>query len=279
MFRQLCGDSTLNNVIILTNMWGEVSREIGEARETELATQDIFFKPVLEKGARLLRHNNTVESAQAILRHLVGNSPEALRIQHELADQGMNIAETAAGEELSRELAAQNKRHEEERRELQRQTEEVIRLKNEQIRKEQEEETKRLQAEMARAHAESQRLAEEANEERRRLEQRMQEATDAARRDAERAAAEHQRHVQELEEQRIRAEDAAAAENARIQRDIDDMNRTVAVTFNVHAITVSGGQSYLPLHDDDLLNNPWWYLCRKHLSDRIQRRAAELVLR
>lgn len=228
MFRQLCGDSTLKNVIIATNMWGEVSREIGEAREAELANEDIFFKPVLEKGARLLRHHNTVESAQAILHHLIGNSPEALRIQYELVDEHMDIFETAAGEELSRELVVENKRHEEEMRELQRHAEDAIQLKNEQTRKEQEEETRRIQAEMARVHAESQRLADQANEERRRFEQRMKETADAARRDAERAAAEHRRHAQELEEQRIRAANAAAAENARIQREVEDMNRRLA---------------------------------------------------
>jgi len=46
MFRELCGDSTLKNVILVTNMWGDVSGSVGEARERELARE--FFKPVLE---------------------------------------------------------------------------------------------------------------------------------------------------------------------------------------------------------------------------------------
>ena len=41
MFRQLCGDSTLKNVIFVTNMWGKVPKEVGEAREKELA-EDYF---------------------------------------------------------------------------------------------------------------------------------------------------------------------------------------------------------------------------------------------
>src|SRR5688572_18581441 len=67
MFRRLCGDSTLKNVIIVTNMWGQVPKEVGEARETELATQDLFFKPVLDSGALMLRHHNTIDSAHDIL--------------------------------------------------------------------------------------------------------------------------------------------------------------------------------------------------------------------
>jgi hypothetical protein len=111
MFRQLCGDSTLKNVVLVTNMWGEVSKEVGEAREAELAREDIFFKPVVEKGARLLRHDNTVESVQEILRFIIGNQPRSLRIQRELVDEKKNISQTAAGAELNRDLLQQAEKH------------------------------------------------------------------------------------------------------------------------------------------------------------------------
>jgi len=55
MFRKLCGDSTLQNVVIITNMWGEVDPQVGGAREAELVREDIFFKPVLDKGAQIAR--------------------------------------------------------------------------------------------------------------------------------------------------------------------------------------------------------------------------------
>ena len=111
MFRELCGDSTLKNVLLVTNMWGEVSKEVGEAREVELAQKDIFFKPVMEKGARLLRHGNTVESAQEILRYIIGNQPQSLRIQRELVDEKKDISQTAAGAELNRGLLRQAEKH------------------------------------------------------------------------------------------------------------------------------------------------------------------------
>jgi len=38
MFREFCGDATLKNVILVTNMWGEVTQDVGEARERELTT-------------------------------------------------------------------------------------------------------------------------------------------------------------------------------------------------------------------------------------------------
>ena len=111
MFRELCGDSTLKNVVLVTNMWGEVSKEVGEAREAELAREDIFFKPVMEKGARLLRHDNTVESTQEILRSIIGNQPRSLRIQRELVDEKKDISQTAAGAELNRDLLQQAEKH------------------------------------------------------------------------------------------------------------------------------------------------------------------------
>ena len=35
MFRKVCGDGALRNVIIVTNMWGEVDPQTGNAREAE----------------------------------------------------------------------------------------------------------------------------------------------------------------------------------------------------------------------------------------------------
>ncbi|KAJ6532002.1 hypothetical protein B0H19DRAFT_1189538 [Mycena capillaripes] len=136
MFRQLCGDSTLKNVLIVTTMWGEVERELGEAREAELASDEKFLKPVLDKGARLLRHDNDVASAQAILRYLIGNQPRALRIQRELVDQGKDISQTAAGEELNREFAKEIKRHKEEMATLQQEIKDAIREKDAQAKEE-----------------------------------------------------------------------------------------------------------------------------------------------
>ncbi|PFH47959.1 hypothetical protein AMATHDRAFT_150885, partial [Amanita thiersii Skay4041] len=111
MFRELCGDTTLKNVAIITNMWGEVDEDLGAAREEELVSKDIFFKPAIEKGARVFRHANTLKSAQRILRTVIANTPLALRIQRELVDQGKDISQTAAGIELNKELLEQAEKH------------------------------------------------------------------------------------------------------------------------------------------------------------------------
>ncbi|KAJ7285184.1 P-loop containing nucleoside triphosphate hydrolase protein [Mycena rebaudengoi] len=196
MFRQLCGESSLRNVVIVTTMWSEVGLAVGEAREAELAAEDRFFKPVLDKEARLLRHDNCTASGHAILHYLVDNQPRALRIQRELVDEGKDISQTAAGEELSRELAEQIKRNREEMIVLQNEMKgscfkvldadsaensaaAAIRDKDEETRKELETETRELQAVMARVQNDLQKLASDYSEQKALLE-RMAEAADAA---------------------------------------------------------------------------------------------------
>lgn len=116
MFRKLCGDDALKNTLIVTNMWGEVDHKAGKAREAKLAKADLFFKPVLDRKARMVRHENTVASAEKIIRLVANNRPLPLRIQEELVKERKTILETSAGEELSRELNVQIKRSREEMR-------------------------------------------------------------------------------------------------------------------------------------------------------------------
>lgn len=102
MFRKLCGDQTLKNVAIMTNMWGNVSLETGEARERQLS--GMFFNNAIDKGARFLRHVRTKESAHSVIRALLGNNSLTFQIQEELVDKHLGFSQTAAGEEIRRGL-------------------------------------------------------------------------------------------------------------------------------------------------------------------------------
>ena len=159
MLQNLCGESALKNVIIVTNMWGGVEPEVGEAREAELKTEDIFFKPALERGTRMARHENTVTSAEAIIRLLINNQPIPLQIQKELVDEHKDIVKTSAGEELNRELNAQIKRHQQEIHVLTEEMEQAAKEKDEETRNELEIENKRMYEEVERFKDEARRLA------------------------------------------------------------------------------------------------------------------------
>jgi hypothetical protein len=113
----MCGDQALQNVVIVTNKWGIVTPEIGSAREQELA--DHFYKPALDRGAVLLRHDDTIESAHVIIKGILGKEQVTLQIQEEIADQRKRIEETAAGKELLGELNQQVDKRLRQLRELQ----------------------------------------------------------------------------------------------------------------------------------------------------------------
>ena len=166
MFRKLCGESALRNVVIVTNMWGGVDHQVGERREAELKGKDKFFKPVLEKHAQMTRHEDTIESAQRILRLVLHNHPLPLRIQVELVDEGKELHETSAGEELNQELSAQIRKHKKDMRALEEQMQQAMRDKDEEIRMELEEETKKMWDDIKKAQNEAERLAEKRRRER-----------------------------------------------------------------------------------------------------------------
>ncbi|KAI6155640.1 P-loop containing nucleoside triphosphate hydrolase protein, partial [Pisolithus tinctorius] len=174
IFRELCGESTLSNVLIVTNMWGNVDPRIGEERERELATNDKLFRPVLEKGARLLRHDNTEASAHAVLRNLINNQAATLAIQHEIVEERKDLAHTAAGAELTRLLKEQVERYDEEVRKLRGELELATHAKDE-ARKELQEEMERKREEIERIQRDVGRMATDFMAEKTRLEDRIAE--------------------------------------------------------------------------------------------------------
>ena len=143
VFRELCGDTTLKNILLVTNMWGDVSPDDGDDRENELSSE--YFKSALSKGARMVRHHNTVKSAHDIIRMIMGNHPVVLQIQRELVDEHKAIGETAAGVIINRELKEQARRHQIELEKVEERMKQALENKEQETREELEEERKKLQ--------------------------------------------------------------------------------------------------------------------------------------
>ncbi|EMD32149.1 hypothetical protein CERSUDRAFT_109041 [Gelatoporia subvermispora B] len=224
MFRKLCGDDTLKNVLIVTNMWGEVSAEVGSAREKELATDDILFKPVLEKGARMLRHDNTLASAHRILSCLVNNRPEVLQIQDEVVNKHKDIQQTAAAAELARELEEQKRKQQEEVDRVRREHEAAVAAQQEATRRALEQERARIAAEEARARAEYERMRREQEEARIRTEQQAREMQRRLEEEA-RIAREREEQTRLLHEEQQRQAVQQAAERERLRIELEAAQR------------------------------------------------------
>ena len=111
-------------------MWDEVDRKTALRREKELKTSNLFFKPAITKGARMFRHNNTPQSARKVLSYLIKMRQTSLRIQEELVDRKIDIAQTAVGLKLQGEIAAVVQKHKQDMIELQAEIATAIEMKD-----------------------------------------------------------------------------------------------------------------------------------------------------
>ena len=75
------------------------------------------------KGAQMIRHHNTVESAHDVVRRVMANRPVVLQIQRELVDERKDIVDTTVGEAISQEPDGQTRRHQAKRKKPQEWTE------------------------------------------------------------------------------------------------------------------------------------------------------------
>lgn len=229
MFRKLCGESTLKNVILVTNMWGKVEQGVGEARERELA--GVYFKPAIDKGAQLVRHHNTTVSSHDIIRRIMKNDPTPLRIQQELVDEGKKISDTAAGEAINEEINMLIRRHEVEMRGLREEMRQALKEKDEETRKELEEETRRIREQMDKMRVESETMASKYNEERKRMEETMQRMQEQAKQERLRAHAEHMRQINELKVELERNTGASAGEREEMLQRIRELESQPVIRF------------------------------------------------
>ena len=220
MFRELCGDSTLKNVLLVTNMWGEVALDVGEAREEELATE--YFKPVLDKGARLARHLNTIGSAHDIIRSIMKNVPIPLQIQRELVDEGKDFANTSAAEAINEELNAQIKKQQAELWALREEMKE-IRENDKVARQEMEEERRQRNEEIEKMRKEKESMASGYEEDRRKMKEQMEEMQEQHRKDRERDAEEHRKRMEEYKRLLEERANAAAAEREQLQNRMNEL--------------------------------------------------------
>ncbi|KAF9463780.1 hypothetical protein BDZ94DRAFT_1258025 [Collybia nuda] len=92
------------NVVVVMNMWNKVTQAEGEGREKELKGDERFFKHAVSKKAIFGRHDNTLESAERLVRMVLSNEPKPLIIQKELVNQNKPFFRTSVGEEINRDL-------------------------------------------------------------------------------------------------------------------------------------------------------------------------------
>jgi hypothetical protein len=118
LFRKLCGDTNMDNVVLATSQWANLSgneelnltpEEVGAKREEELRGHDSFYKPMLDNGARYERYQD-YESGIRILKSLVHKTPFLTDLAQEL-EANTDLIDTAAGKVVNDNLLEAELKH------------------------------------------------------------------------------------------------------------------------------------------------------------------------
>ena len=221
MFRELCGDTTLKNVILVTNMWDDVSHNAGESREKELSTS--FFKSALDQGARMTRHHNTEQSARDVVRMIMGNCPVVVQIQRELVDENRKIIHTSAGQIINRELNELIRRHQASLNELREEMKQASREEDEGKRQELEEEKRELQEQIRKVKENSKAAASNYAKAKRGMEARVKEMEQKAKREREQLQAKYDQEINELQRSLQDMANASKADRAAMEEKIQNL--------------------------------------------------------
>ncbi|EMD41342.1 hypothetical protein CERSUDRAFT_36913, partial [Gelatoporia subvermispora B] len=95
MLRAVCGSDFSENIVVATTHWDCIEKEKGSHLHENI--HPLIFQTLVKEGAVLLKHDNGIDSAQAIVRHLIEAEPKAPLLQTELMEEGERLEDTDIG--------------------------------------------------------------------------------------------------------------------------------------------------------------------------------------
>ena len=154
--KELCQDSTLKNLVIMTHQFGEVSSYAEMRLQTDLSDRYGFIQAVVPLGAKIYRCTSASEPDLGALRIILAGRSVVPEIQQEPISKGSQLEQAAVRpvepskdkevQELRRELEEQKRRAQQEADAFEKRIAEM-QSKEESIRKELEEEKRRARKE------------------------------------------------------------------------------------------------------------------------------------
>ncbi|KAF2127836.1 hypothetical protein P153DRAFT_344245 [Dothidotthia symphoricarpi CBS 119687] len=97
IFRRVCGEQNLSNVVLLTTMWSELKDE-GKGLQRERELRRDFWNDMESRGSTIRRFDGSRSMAEAFVCRLMRKQDIVLDIQEELVDQGKRLGDTKAGQ-------------------------------------------------------------------------------------------------------------------------------------------------------------------------------------
>jgi hypothetical protein len=160
MFKKMCGQSCLPNVVLMTTMWGGSREQLAlqEARELQLKTSDDFWAGLIRLGAQAKRYIGTRECGLAIIEDMLSRPQIVLDIQRQIVDEGKNLNETAAGQQLREDMAKAGEKFQEELRQARDDMAEALRQKDAKLAEELKRNSEKLEEKMRHMDRDKQRL-------------------------------------------------------------------------------------------------------------------------
>ena len=120
MFRKLCGDENLRNVILATTKWEITPQSDAILRERELCSDQGFWGLMISNGSKVRRFADTEASARSLVQELLNTGSDGFtpKIQREVVEEGKSLWQTDAGAFIEEALARQARIHMEEMKSL-----------------------------------------------------------------------------------------------------------------------------------------------------------------
>ncbi|KAG7006421.1 hypothetical protein G7Y79_00014g035960 [Physcia stellaris] len=116
IFKKICGDLALTNVLLVSTRWHEVDEAEGASREQQL--REKFWAYMLGHGSTMARFYGNRDSAIGIASQLVSKRSIILELQRELVEEGKTLKQTAAGSFVNDDLTELKAQHEAELKEI-----------------------------------------------------------------------------------------------------------------------------------------------------------------
>ncbi|KAA8893581.1 P-loop containing nucleoside triphosphate hydrolase protein [Sphaerosporella brunnea] len=217
MFKSLCGEDALHNVLLTTTQWSRVDPREGEARELELKTKKEFWKPLLDRGATLARFYGDRGSGLELIHKLMAREPKVLDIQEQIVDKKMDLIDTSAGQTINEELIRLQKKYAEELKSTKQELQAALESKDEELKEMLAEQQDREERRLAKIEAERKELLAKHETEIKKRDEEMRKRDEESRKELKELYA-----AQQKREEALRAESAKKDEE---RKKLDDEYR------------------------------------------------------
>jgi hypothetical protein len=224
MFRKLCGEDPMKNVVIASTFWGVIPDNKAIAHEEELCSKDDFWGDMVEHGASVKRFAGDQKSALDIILSLARKPAVTLDIQRELVDEDKPIGKTAAGNAVNEELHRLEEKYKGEIKRFQEETAAAMAEKDVKLERVLKKEREKMERKLDRIHGDQEMLRKERREEIRRVEEENERRFQLLKKEYD-----SKMEKQQLASERVRAEDRASFRET--MGELHNQNATLNSTF------------------------------------------------